>query len=657
MKSLWSEQEAAQAQSGLDLRVYTSRLLGRDDSLVLHGGGNTSYKGETRNIFGDRVETLFVKGSGWDLKTIEAQGFAPVCQQTLLRLAELPEMSDTEMTRELKSAQLDPAAPSPSVEAILHALVPFRYVDHTHADAVVAVSNSPDGEQLLREIYGDDVLVLPYIMPGFILARQVAEATRSLDWSRLRGIVLMHHGVFTFADEARASYEAMIELVSDAEQLLELREAPAQVRTATAVLGQSDCLELAALRRQVCDLASRPMICALDSSEQAAGYSLREDIRAIATRGPLTPDHTLHTRRIPAIFSADDPVSLDRFAGEYHGYFDRHGDDTLTCLDPAPRVVIWPGRGVVAIGPNPGRAGIVADIAEHTARAVQWAEALGGWQALPEAEIFLLEYWELEQAKLKRLPAPAAFEGRVALVTGAASGIGRACLDALVAEGCAVIALDIDPAVSALDGGAVAAMACDVTDAEAVQGALQAGILRFGGLDILVSNAGSFPPSAVIESLDELQLDQSLRLNFTSHARLLRDCVPYLKRGCNPSVVLVASRNVPAPGPGASAYSAAKAALTQLGRIAALELGGDGVRVNMVHPDAVYDTGVWSEPVLAERAAAYGMTVEDYRRRNTLGREVTAAEVARAVVALTGDEFTATTGAQIPIDGGNDRVI
>jgi NAD(P)-dependent dehydrogenase (short-subunit alcohol dehydrogenase family) len=308
--------------------------------------------------------------------------------------------------------------------------------------------------------------------------------------------------------------------------------------------------------------------------------------------------------------------------------------------------------------PNIKRLRVVQDIATHTRRAVQWAESLGGWQALPEKDIFELEYWELEQAKLKSANSAPSMEGRVAIVTGAASGIGRACVDELLKQGACVAALDINPAISELFSTAQAlGLVCDVTDNAQLRASVQQVVSHFGGVDILVSNAGFFPASATLEQLSDGVLAKSLQLNFTSHFALLRETIPFLRLGCDPAVVIVASKNVPAPGPGALAYSSAKAALTQMVRVAALELGADGIRVNAVHPNAVFDTGIWDEKTLQSRADAYGLTVAEYKTNNVLRKEVTSAQVARTVVALCGGDFACTTGAQIAIDGGNDRVI
>lgn len=662
MQSLWNQATADSFDGDLlQLRVYSSQLLGREPALVLHGGGNTSVKVQVRNILGESEDILYVKGSGWDLATIEAAGYAPTRLQTLKKLAELPALSDTDMMRELKAACTDPKAPTPSVEAILHAIMPATYVDHTHTDAVVAISNTPNGEQLLRDIYGDEVLILPYVMPGFILAKQVLEATRTLDWSRYKGIMLLHHGLFTFAEEARTCYENMIELVDRAEQFLHARQLFAISKQAQYLPQSSDYQHIAALRQAASREAGWPLLARWDLSSDAVGYSTLPQITEIAARGPITPDHTLHTKRTAMAVSDDAPASVAAFAQDYQAYFDRFAPlsgQALSILDRAPRVGVWPKRGCVYFAPNAKRVQIVEDIYRHTRRAVQWGEALGGWTALPAKDIFELEYWELEQAKLKSGAQPARFEGQVAVVTGAASGIGRACAEMLAAQGAAVAWLDINPQVAELAGGAnCLGIPCDVTDGAQLQAALEQTVARFGGIDLLVSNAGIFPPSSPIATLDMSALERSLTLNFSAHALLFKLALPYLKLGINSAVVVIASKNVPAPGPGASAYSAAKAALTQLVRVAALEWGELGIRINALHPNAVFDTALWDEKTLAARAHAYGLSVDQYKRNNVLRAEVSSKDVARACCVLLDDTFRATTGAQIAVDGGNERVI
>ncbi|MFV1980975.1 MAG: SDR family oxidoreductase, partial [Rhodothermia bacterium] len=408
----------------------------------------------------------------------------------------------------------------------------------------------------------------------------------------------------------------------------------------------------------VSELHGNPVLVKWKRDRHSVGYSRIENIEDIATRGPVTPDHTLYTKRIPALLDDDMHAGIEQFSEDYLAYFDRHKSEGLTCLDTAPRFAVWKRKGCLIFGPNSKRLTVISDIVDHTQKAVQWGEALGGWKALPEEDIFDIEYWELEQAKLKRGAARNENDGKVAFVTGAASGIGKACAESLLDSGAAVVALDIDPDVERIFSTASAFGAvCDVTSTESIQTAVRSGVERFGGIDILVSNAGVFVGSAEIESMDDDVLQKSLDVNFSGHVKMMRACIPYLKLGFSPTIILMASKNVPAPGPGAGAYSAAKAALTQMARVAAMELGGAGIRVNVLHPNAVFDTCVWTDEVLQKRASHYGMTVEAYKANNILKTEITSRDVAELVVAMAGSAFAKTTGAQIPIDGGNDRVI
>jgi rhamnose utilization protein RhaD (predicted bifunctional aldolase and dehydrogenase)/NAD(P)-dependent dehydrogenase (short-subunit alcohol dehydrogenase family) len=659
MKSFWNEQEAAPVKSDpLALRVYTSRLLGREPALVLHGGGNTSVKVRQENLFGESEHLLYVKGSGWDLATIEAEGFAPVRMDTLLKMAALSELGDSDMVRLQKAAMTNPNAPTPSVEAILHAIIPFRFVDHTHSDAVVAITNTPDGEQAIRTALGSRVIYVPYVMPGFALARRVFELTSDLDWKQYDGMVLEHHGIFSFADDGQHSYERMIALVSLAEEFLAARGALEQVTTATSTSRLEDLLALASLRKEVSRQAGTPMLARLDASDAALAYAALPNVSAISGRGPLTPDHVIHTKRTPLLLDADFAKCMAGYQRCYLEYFERNASPGLKVLDPAPRWAVWPGHGVLSFGVSAKRAAVVADIVQHTMRAQRWAEALGGWVALPERDIFEVEYWELEQAKLKKSGARAALEGKVALVTGAASGIGKASVDSLRAQGAACVAVDISASVTSIwKGTDVLGIQGDLTDRAAVDEAVAAGVRHFGGLDIVVANAGLFPASARIEAIDDAVWDTTLDVNVTSQMYLFRAAAPFLALGIEPAIVVVASKNVAAPGPGAAAYSASKAAMTQLARVAALELGPQGVRVNMLHPHAVMDTALWTPEILESRAEHYKMSVEDYKRNNLLKVEVKSRDVAELVAAMAGPLFSKTTGAQLPVDGGSDRII
>lgn len=664
MRSRWNDTEAAGISSDpLALRIYTSRLLGSDPALVLHGGGNTSVKATVTDIFGDEEEVLFVKGSGWDLATIEAPGFAPVRLETLRRMAELEHLSDAEMVSGQRAALTNPYAPNPSVEAILHAIIPFQFVDHSHADPVVAITNTPDGAAKIREIYGPHLLVVPYVMPGFRLARTIYKMTRDINWERLHGMILLNHGVFTFADDAKASYERHIEIVRAAEEYIArfvknqwpvARDQWPGTSQTTEVLQK-----LARLRRAVSQARGQAVFASLDDSAAVRAFSTLANAPELVTRGLLTPDHVIRTKRIPLVVSNSDPEEdVASYTAAYQSYFDRHTDGHLTRLDPAPRWALWPGQGSVAFGTSPKETTIIDDIKRHTLQAIRWAEALDSWQPLGEQEIFAIEYWELEQAKVKRADKPAEFQGKIALVTGGASGIGQACVEALVARGAAVATLDINPSITELfDRQNVLGIPCDITDDTALYAAVESSVRCWGGLDIVICNAGIFPASQSIVEMDANHWDKSIAVNLTSQQRLLQACAPYLHLGLDPAVVIIGSKNVPAPGPGAGAYSVAKAGLTQLGRVAALEMAAQGVRVNVLHPNAVFDTAIWTSALLQKRAASYGLSVEEYKTKNLLGVEITSADVAALACTIVGPVFAKTTGAQIPIDGGNERVI
>ena len=658
MKSLWNDEAAAAfGDDDLAMRVYSSRLLGLDENLVMHGGGNTSVKATTEDFFGRTLRVLYVKGSGWDLKTIEKAGFPAIKLQDTQMLAELETLSDPDMTQQLRALMLDPAAPSPSVEAILHAILPSKFIDHTHTDAIVTLSNNPQGAHIVKAIF-PDCLILPYVMPGFILARQVNAAIKQNDPSRYKGIILMHHGVFTYSDEAKVAYENMIELVSRAEAYIN--------KNGTSLLATAqhevDLLDLARIRNAVSLARGEAQLGILDRSANAQGYSTLETVADISSRGPITPDHVIRTKRIPAIIATKPAVGVPEvheYAADYKKYFEENRTPQLQMLDPAPRVAIWHSAGSIAFGSSVKECTIISDIAKHTRQAVQIGESIGGWQALSAKDIFELEYWVLEQAKLgKSTASKKPHQGKVAVVTGAHSGIGKATCQALATDGAVVIGLDINSeVVGQLGYDGMLGLECDLTDSKAIAVAVDRVISLYGGLDIVVCNAGIFKAGERIEEQTELTWNQTLDINLTATQRFMTATIPYLKWGIDPSILIVGSRNYAAPGPGAAAYSVSKAGITQLARVAALELAGDGIRVNIVHPDAVFDTALWTEEALASSAVRYGISVEEYKAKNLLGKTISAANVGRLLSTMAGDVFTATTGAQIPIDGGSDRVI
>nr|WP_272120797.1 MULTISPECIES: bifunctional aldolase/short-chain dehydrogenase [Spirulina] len=653
MKSRWNPAEAAQYTTELALRVYTSRLLGQDPSLVLHGGGNTSVKVTETNVVGEAEEILYVKGSGWDLATIEAAGFAPVRMVHLLKLAQLEQLSDPQMVNELKTQMTNASAPSPSVETILHATLPYKYVDHTHADVVVTITNTPNGWERIAEIYGDRVVIIPYVMPGFDLARVCAAKFQAEAGPQTVGMVLMNHGIFSFGATAQESYERMIDLVSLAEDYIAQQNATLPTPSAS-IPDRALRHDLAQLRADLSQFAGCPVILRNHCTPKTLAFAQRDDITTISQQGPATPDHVIRTKRIPLVGR-----DVAAYAARYAEYFKTHAHADLTMLDPAPRVVLDGELGLCAVGQSVQAANIVADIYDHTIDIISTSTQLGQYQALPAADIFAVEYWDLEQAKLRKGGKPPQFTGEVAIVTGAASGIGKACVAALLKQEAAVVGLDLNPAIESLhDRADFCGITCDVTDESAIAQALEKTVRQFGGVDLVVLNAGIFPPSCAIASLDTAQWRKVMNVNLDANLMLLRECHPFLKLAPQGGrVVVIGSKNVPAPGPGVAAYSAAKAALTQLVRVAALEWGGDQIRINIVHPNGVFDTGIWTDEVLQARADHYGLSIQDYKTNNVLKVEVTSATVAEMAIAMCGPLFAATTAAQVPIDGGSDRVI
>lgn len=654
MKNLWNDKEAANYPGDLGQRVYTSRLLGRDTTLVLHGGGNTSVKSNMLDVFENNIDVLYIKGSGWDLATIEAQGFAPVHLHYAAKLAQLETLSDSQMVNELKTHMLDSSAPTPSVETILHAIIPDKFVDHTHADAIVTITNTAEGEQRIRDIFGDSLIIIPYVMPGFDLARLCAVEFQRQRHAGTVGMILMNHGIFSFGDNARQSYDRMIELVSKAEQYLQEQKAW-QLTTNDIKSNTPDRKTISDLRHKLCLAMGGSLIMRNYRDQEIMTFIRRDDIKSCSQQGPATPDHVIRTKRLP-LLGAD----VDKYMADYKTYFNTHDENnSRTMLDPLPRVMLDQDMGLFTLGHSAGEATVIHDIYRHTTQIISRAQLLGGYQALPAKDIFDVEYWELEQAKLKKQKAAPVFQGEIALITGAASGIGRACVDHFLEQGAAVIALDINPAVeNMINHHAYLGITCDLSDTTHLQQALDTGISHFGGLDMLLLNAGMFPAGCTIAEMNEAQWQKVMSINLDVNMVLLRECHHVLRNSyAGGRVVIIGSKNVPAPGPGAAAYSCSKAALNQLMRVAALEWGKDNIRINSIHPNMVFDTAIWTEEVLESRAKHYGLSVEEYKTNNVLRTKISSMDVAAMAAAMCSPLFAKTTASQVPIDGGNERVI
>jgi len=655
MQNRWNDEEAATRTGLLDECAYASRLLGADTALVLHGGGNSSVKMTERDLYGDPVEILHVKASGFDMAELGVDGFSPLVLDRVRRLVELDELSDTAMLNEMRGARLSADAPTPSVEAILHAVIPNPAVLHAHPNALLSISNTVDGEDKLRGLYGDRVVVVPYAMSGFKAASAAAVAYRNEATEKTEAVVLMNHGIFTFGDTPREAYHSMIALVSEAEGYLRDNSTGGSSPEPATAPSAIDRLDLAKLRKEISDAAGKPCIVRRHTDPASWAFSQREDLGAVSQQGVATPDHVIWTKRVPLLGR-----DIATYAKDYQAYFDGYSTGrSLRMLDPAPRIILDREFGMVSAGPDVHAEQAAGDIYLQIIEVIEQAEGIGGYSALPPSDIFDLEYWELEQLKLDRAKDEGEFTGEVAVVTGANSGIGRGCALALLKRGAAVIGLDINPAVAEMtDDPAYIGVPCDVSSLGDTSSALDVGVERFGGVDMLVAAAGLFPESSPISAHDPVAWRRAMSVNVDGMVQLLSLMHPLLLHAPGGGrVAVIGSKNVAAPGPGASAYSASKAAANQIARVAALEWAADGIRVNSVHPDAVFDTALWTDELLAERAKRYGMSIEDYKRRNMMGVEITSAAVGEVIAMMLGDTFYPITGSHIPIDGGNERVI
>ncbi len=673
MKNRWNDREARgfvarykTFGAELALRTYTARLIGQDPNLVLHGGGNTSVKMVERTMTGEPVRVICVKGSGWDLDTIEPAGHPAVRMDALEPLRSLPKLSDEDMVNILRTNMLESSGPTPSVETLLHAFLPHPFIDHSHADAVLSITNQPAGEKLTRAWVGDRMAIVPYIMPGFALAKLAAEIYERQP--EVEGLVLLKHGIFTFGATAKESYDRMIYWVDKAERLLarskrisfQPARSPSQsnhasvARAANILRGAySPCTVIVRHR-------ASPPILDFVSSRQVGQWS---------QQGPATPDHVIRTKAFPLLMP---PIVIDKepefratyrsrvaaYQRAYEHYFKRQSKlkrVTRQPLDPAPRVILVPGMGIFSLATDAKAADVALDIYEHTIGVITNAQRLGRYEALSESHLFDMEYWSLEQAKLgKTKPKP--FSSQVVWISGAASGIGLATAKAFADAGGHIFLTDRDASALAVAtkglniGKRAAAMVCDVTKRSQVDAAFERCSVLFGGVDIVVSNAGIAPMADMADCSDVL-LRHSFEVNFFSHQSVAQAAIRIFKRqGTGGALLFNASKSAFNPGPGFGPYTLPKAAVIALMRQYAIELGKIGVRVNAVNADRV-QTHLFADGLLAKRAKARGLSLSEYVKGNLLGQEVFADDVAQAFVSLA--RALKTTGAVLPVDGGN----
>ncbi|MGH6988436.1 MAG: bifunctional aldolase/short-chain dehydrogenase [Stellaceae bacterium] len=679
MTNRWSESDAkalvaryAQAgvARGLALRLYSARLLGRDPAFVLHGGGNCSVKTEATDLFGERIAVMHIKGSGADMGDIEPAGLPAVRLDPLRRLRALAHLSDEEMVNFQRAHLLDSAAPNPSVETLLHAFLPHPFVDHTHATAVLALTDQAEGAALCREVFGDRVAIVPYIMPGFALAKRAGEIFDAAPG--VEALILLKHGIFTFGDDARQSYERMIEFASLAEARLgEGRRKMVPVTLPQAIAGVATVAPilrgLTAIAHDPKSGATKPHILRFRSSPAILDYVNGAALGRYSQAGVVTPDHTIRTKNWPLIVPAPKAGALNAwrdaasqavadFSRRYHAYFARHNahqNPPKRALDPMPRIVMVPGLGLFGLGVSAKAADIAADIAENAIAVIGAAEAIGQFESISEAEMFAVEYWSLEQAKLGKGTAPR-LEGQIVAVTGGGGGIGAATARAFAREGAEIAILDRDGAAAANVAHGISSRAlaipCDVTDRDEVRAAFDCVTLTFGGVDIVVSNAGG-ASQGEIGTVDDAVLRRSFDLNFFAHQQVAQNAVRVMRaQGLGGSILFNVSKQAVNPGRNFGPYGLPKSATLALMRQYALDHGADGIRSNAVNADRIR-SGLLDDRMIAARARARGVSEEAYMAGNLLRREVTAEDVAEAFLALA--IARSTTGAILTVDGGN----
>ena len=677
MQSKWSQAEfdavvGAYEQAGVNrdvaIRTYTTRLLGSVPQLVLHGGGNTSVKTTLIDHDGTPVEVLCVKGSGWDMGKIEPAGLPALRCAELKAMVKYETLSDDDMVMLQRRLLLDPAAPNPSVEAILHAILPFKHVDHTHANAIVALTNQPKGEAIIRDLF-PEMIIVPYVMPGFDLSKACLDAFSKRPDAP--GMILLKHGIFTWSDDPREAYENMIAAIDLAEKRIAQGEALPFGRFVAKAQPLASVSDIAPILRGALALPGqeegrfRRFILEHRVNDNILDFCGAPDVADLVRRGNATPEHVIHIKRFGIALPAPQADALETwgekvtaavsaYISDYKAYFERNNvrcGGGKTMLDPMPRVFYIEGIGLFAAGPTQKAARICADVAEATIEVIRGAEGIDRFEALSEEDLFDIEYWSLEQVKLaKQVEKP--LTRQVAVVTGGAGGLGLAVAEALRAQGAEVALIDVDADRVESEARRLGALAvsCDLTDEKAAVDAIAKVAETYGGIDILVSNAGAAFQGALLDVADST-FRAAFDLNFWSHHYIARAAVNVMrKQKTGGSIVFNVSKQAVNPGADFGPYGTSKAALMALMRQYALEHAADGITVNAVNPDRIR-TRLMTDAMVEERARARGVTPEVYMRGNLLQREVTAVDVANAVLHLA--TAHASTGAVITVDGGN----
>jgi len=677
MKSSWSDSKTKQ-KSPLDLLVYRSRLIGQEANLCVWGGGNTSSKVMEKDHLGRKIKVLRVKGSGSDLKSCEGHHFSPLRLDEIMPALDKKSMTDEAMVDYLQRCLVNPKAPRPSIEALLHGFLPYQAIDHTHADAILSLTNTSRPREICKQVFGDDLIFISYVKPGFDLAKKVARAVARNPLAK--GAVLEKHGLITWAEDSETSYRLTIRMVSKAEKYIAKKSKGRRAFGGQKIKPLSSAQRLDFVQKYVPEIRGflsneSFKIVRFNDSKEVLEFVCSKLAPTVSQEGPATPDHMLRTKRVPLYLDLPaNPLKADvanlgkqieRYRKAHAKYYKQYRSRGMYMLDPNPVVILIPGVGLLTAAKDLKSAEIASEIYEHSISVMKAASFIDRYKSLSPKLAFEIEYWPLELYKMSLAPAEREFARKVVVVTGACGGIGQAVARQFAEQGAHVVVTDIAERKAQVLAESInynmkspvaLGLAMNVTREQSIQQALRKIIERFGGVDIVVSNAGV----ATVSTIDKLPLsewERNIAVNATGHFLVSREMVKLMHRqNTGGAFVFVVTKNVLAPGAEFGAYSASKAASAQLARIIAIEGAPFNIRSNMVNPDGVFDgSGLWSM-IKQTRAKTYGIKGKDleefYRKRNLMQVRIEPDDVAESVLFLASPKASKTTGAMLPVDGG-----